>query len=99
MPKKWKLDLSEAQQQELVDLRDHGAEPYLRERAAALLKVAAGWTGLQVAQYGLLKARDPDTVYSWIRHYVAEGIDGLKIRAGRGRKPKFFPPVARRDAG
>jgi transposase len=45
----------------------------------------------QVALSGLLKPRDPDTVYSWIRRYQAEGLDGLLIKPGRGRKPAFSP--------
>jgi hypothetical protein len=36
------LELSEQQRAELEDLRDHSPLPYLRERAAALLKIADG---------------------------------------------------------
>jgi transposase len=63
----------------------------MRERAAAVLKVSSGISGHQVALHGLLKPRDPDTVYSWIHSYQAEGIDGLSIKPGRGRKPAYFP--------
>ncbi|MBE9182937.1 helix-turn-helix domain-containing protein [Oculatella sp. LEGE 06141] len=81
------LALSDTQRQELVQIRDHDPRPYMRERAAALLKIADGYSGLQVAQTGLLKPRDPDTVYTWVRRYQQHGIAGLVIRAGRGRKP------------
>jgi transposase len=81
------LVLNQEQRQELVQIRDHDSRPYMRERAAALLKIADGCSGLQVAQSGLLKPRDPDTIYNWVKRYQQMGIDGLVIRAGRGRKP------------
>jgi hypothetical protein len=30
-----------------------------------------------VAQAGLLRPRDPDTVYAWLDHYQHEGLPGL----------------------
>jgi transposase len=42
-----------------------------------------------VALHGLLKPRDPDTIYGWIHNYQAQGIDGLSIKPGRGRKPAY----------
>jgi hypothetical protein len=91
MPNPLELILSDAQRAELETIRDHDPTPYMRERATALLKIADGWSGLQVAQHGLLKPRDPDTVYSWLHRYEAEGTTGLVIRCGRGRKPAFSP--------
>jgi transposase len=88
-----KLALSESQRQELEAVRDKDPRAYMRERAAALLKIASGESGLQVAQHGLLKRRDPDSIYRWIHWYEAEGIAGLKVRAGRGRKSGFSPRV------
>jgi hypothetical protein len=57
------LDLDEAQRQALTDYRDHHAAAYVRERCAALLKIAEGQSPHAVARQGLLKARRPDTVY------------------------------------
>lgn len=71
------LALTEAQRQELIQLRDHDPRPYLRERCAALLKIADGQSAHQVARQGLLKPRDPDAVYAWLRHYQAEGLAGV----------------------
>jgi hypothetical protein len=85
------LHLSESQRAELAQMRDQDPKPYLRERAAALLKIAAGQSPHVVAQSGLLKRRDPDSVYSWLARYQAEGIAGLRIRSGRGRKAAFSP--------
>jgi transposase len=63
----------------------------MRERAAAMLKIAEGKTPRQVALNGLLKPRGPDTVYDWVHRYQQEGIAGLPIKPGRGRKPAYFP--------
>jgi type II secretory pathway component PulC len=91
MPAKLNVILSEAQRQELAKVRDHHAKAYVREAAAASLKVASGASARQVAANGLLKARDPETVSDWIRRYQAEGIAGLQVKPGRGRKAVFFP--------
>ncbi len=57
MAKRHKLDLSEEEKHALIELRDKGEPAYLRERAAALLKIHAGWSPHKVAQQGLLKKR------------------------------------------
>lgn len=87
------ITLSAPARAELEDLRDHAAKPYLRERAAAILKVADGEVAVQVARRGLLRPRDPDTVYSWLDRFAAEGLAGLVIRPGRGRTSTFPPSV------
>ena len=86
-----RLLLTPAGRADLVALRDTGAKPYLRERAAALLKIADGQAAAAVARTGLLRPRQPDTVYRWLARYRAEGIAGLADRPGRGRKPAFVP--------
>ena len=93
------LVLTAEQGDALRALRDQAAKPYLRERAAALLKVAAGMSVPQVARCGLLRPRDPDTVYDWLHRYQADGIAGLAMRPGRGRKPAFFPCAYRFPSG
>jgi hypothetical protein len=91
-----RLVLTPVQRQELVELRNSASKPYLRERAAALLKIAAGQPAARVARTGLLRPRQPDTVYRWLRRYRAEGIAGLADRPGRGRKPAFSSGALRR---
>ncbi len=93
MPKRRRLELSADQRHELVDHRDHHPKAYVRERCAALLKIANGQAPHAVAQDGLLKPRGPDTLYDWLNRYEAEGFVGLLIRTGRGRKPAFSPSV------
>ena len=81
------LSLSEAQKQALTSLRDQTKDEYVRERCAALLKIEAGVTPDRVAQTGLLRPRDPDTVYHWLDMYEAEGVAGLKDhRQGGSRR-------------
>lgn len=89
MPQPLELELTREEQTELEWARDNHDKPYIRERAAALLKIANGWSGRQVALDGLLKRRDPDTVYGWVKDYRAKGFDGLFIKPGRGRKPAY----------
>jgi transposase len=64
----------------------------MRERAAALLKIAEGMKAARVADHELLRRRDPDTIYTWLDRYQHEGLPGLVTRRGCGRKPAF-PPV------
>jgi hypothetical protein len=94
-----KLHLSPEQRQELEEMRDRAPLPYMRERAAALLKIADGMPPLEVANHGLLRRRDSDTIYRWLARYRLEGVDGLGIRPGRGRKPAFSPWVPRSGNG
>ena len=77
MPRRRTLTLSEDQRQQLSEHRDHDPRPYVRERCAALLKVADGWAAHAVARHGLLKVRQPETLYGWLDRYQAEGLPGL----------------------
>lgn len=96
MPQPLKIELTERQRQELEAIRDHHELAYLRERAAAILKIGEGHSGLQTARHLLNRAHWQDTVYEWVKRYQAEGIAGLKIRSGRGRKPAFSPSTTKR---
>ena len=91
MPKQRTLPLTEEERAGLLEIRDHAQKPYVRERAAALLQVSEGKSGRWVALNGLLRPRQPDTVYDWLNRYEAEGVDGLYIEDGRGRKPAYEP--------
>ena len=55
MPFQRTLDLTESQRQDLQHYRDHDPRPYVRERCAALLKIADGQSPHAVARHGLLK--------------------------------------------
>lgn len=71
------LRLKTREQQELEHYRDHDARPYVRERCSALLRIAAGEPPHAVARQGVLKPRDPDTLYGWLDVYEEEGVTGL----------------------
>jgi hypothetical protein len=83
--------LTEQQVQEVEQARDHHPKPYVREAAAAILKVAAGQSARQVALVGLLRRRDPESVSGWIARYQRAGLKGLMVSDGRGRKASFSP--------
>jgi transposase len=71
------LTLEEAARITLEEMRDHHPTAYMRERAAA----RNGW----------LRRRHWETVASWLDRYQQQGLAGLSIEAGRGRKPAFSP--------
>lgn len=80
------LHLHPDQRTRLVHHRDHDPRPYLRERCAAMLKIADGMTPHAVARHGLLKPRDPDTVYGWLRRYGSMGFGGLLVHQHGGAR-------------
>ncbi len=91
MPNPLQIKLSQSERAELEQFRDNSSKAYLRERSAAILKIADGRSANQVAQQGLLKQRKVDTVCDWVHRYRKERIKGLFIRQGRGRKAAFSP--------
>lgn len=97
MATRHKLQLTDEQTQILRQLRDTGQPAYLRERAGALLKIAAGQSPHKVARSGLLKPRKPDTLYAWLRRYREHGVQGLRHKPGKGRRPAFAP-LSKEDA-
>lgn len=83
------LALDRAPRAELERARDRDGRPYVRERAAALLKVAGGARARAVALRGRPRSRDPDTLYAWLDSYARAGPDG---RAQRPRRARGLPP-------
>jgi transposase len=84
------LPLEPGQRQALTEYRDHDPRPFVRERCAALLKVADGQAPYAVARHGLLRPRDPDTVYHWLALYQDEGLDGLIAHTHGGNRRHPF---------
>jgi transposase len=91
-----RLEVTEAERTTLEQAVKHHPKAYVRERAAALVKIAARASAAWVAEHGLLTRHAPDTVYGWLNRYETEGLVGLLIRPGRGRKPTLSPPAAQR---
>ncbi len=81
-----KLDLSEPERERLTleEALRHHPHADVRERAAALLKVAEGRSPHWVARHGLLRPRAPDSVYQWLHFYVTQGLAGLLHRRHGG---------------
>lgn len=71
------LKLTAGERRALETSRDHDERPYVRERCSAVLKIANGQAAHWVARHGLLKPRDPDTVYYWLELYEQDGLTGL----------------------
>ena len=91
MPRFRTLTLADTARQTLVEARAHHPAPAVRERAAALLKIADGRTPHWVARHGLLQPRDPDTVYGWLDRYHQHGVVGiLGFRHGGPRRRGLF---------
>ena len=80
------LALAEDERAELLYHRDHDPKPYVRERCAAVLQIAEGHSPYAVANGGLLRPRDPDTVYAWLDHYQVEGLPGLLAHQHGGNR-------------
>ena len=91
MPQRRELELTGHQEETLIEMRDHHPKPHMRERAAALLKIAYGRSINWVAQHGLLKPRDWETVATWLNDFEAHGLGALYIQEGRGRPSAVEP--------
>jgi hypothetical protein len=90
MPKRLSIELSEEERAQLERWSKNHRKGYLRERARAILRVAAGEPVSKVAQE--LRIRIHRTAVSeWVHRFQERRIEGLKIQPGRGRKPAFFP--------
>lgn len=99
MPRIYQLILEDYERMTLIEMRDHHPKAYLRERAAALLKVGDGESIHRVAQAGLLRSREWETVAGWVKGYEQQGLASLYVQKGRGRKPAFPPSVSSGYAG
>lgn len=87
MGKQRTLHLSPEQRASLENTLRHDRRAYLREQAAALLKIADGMSANTVALQGLLRRRKPATVRGWMDYFEAQGK--LHIRpACRGLSPQ-----------
>jgi hypothetical protein len=74
------LELTAAERRALEAGRDRDPRPYFRERCAAVLKIADGWSARRVALDGLHKPRLPSTVRDWRDRYQQAGLSGLVQR-------------------
>jgi transposase len=76
--------LTESQRQELDNLYKTSPKHVVRKNCHTILLKADGRTSKDV---GHIVGMSDVSVNSWVRRYKAEGIAGLMIKSGRGRKP------------
>ena len=72
----------------LEKTRDRERRAYLRERAAALLKIADGMAPFAVAKTGLLKPRHPETIYLWLNDFEKT----RQLTPQPARRKRLSPP-------
>lgn len=83
------VELSEPQREELERIvRSRSSAVGLVRRAKAVLAIADKMTFLAAMKSVEMSDKH---LRKWCRRYRDEGIDGLKDRPGRGRKPGFSP--------
>jgi transposase len=77
------MNLSASQRRELEWVSRHGQPAHLRPKALALLNLADGLALSRTAKiFRLCRA----SLYAWKERYLREGLEGLEVHAGRGRK-------------
>ncbi len=76
--------LNESQRQELEHLYKTSPKHVVRKNCHTILLKADGRTSKDV---GHIVGMSDVSVNSWVRRYNAEGVSGLMIKPGRGRKP------------
>ena len=79
------MHLTEAQQRELRWAMHNAEKGYIRVKATAIWNLGQGGSQRTVAR---LLDVSPTSVFSWQKRYLAEGLAGLKIRPGRGRRSR-----------
>lgn len=82
------IQLSKPQREKLEDGYRNGKTHSFRQRCQMILLKSEKRTSLEVV--GVLGGCEM-TVNNWVNRYLAEGIEGLKIKAGRGRKAILQP--------
>jgi transposase len=79
------MELSDEQRQELTHLARQGQPAYLRAKALVVLNLGDGRSVTEVARIFRVSR---ESVYEWRNRYSGQGVAGLRVHAGRGRKPR-----------
>lgn len=77
------ISLSVSEKKELEEGYTHGTRKHFRTRCHALLLSNAGYKSSALADLFSVRIR---TIYEWFKQWDKEGISGLGIASGRGRK-------------
>lgn len=76
------------QERELAHWMKHSRIPYLRVKATALWNVGRGRSQGEVASFLGVGLR---SVNRWVNAFRREGLAGLMVKPGRGRRPRAQP--------
>ncbi len=77
------ISLSVSEKKELEEGYTHGQRKHFRTRCHALLLSNAGYTASALSDLFSVRIR---TIYDWFKQWDKNGIAGLEIASGRGRK-------------
>lgn len=77
------VQLSDSQREALEDGYRNGKSHAFRERCQMILLKSEKRTSAEIARF--LDCHKI-TVHEWVKRFEAEGIEGLKMRPGRGRR-------------
>ena len=80
-----RMQITRSERRTLEWAARHGHPGYVRTKALVLLNVADGRPVREVAAIFRVSRA---SVYAWRRRWRAEGLAGLKVRAGRGRRAR-----------
>jgi len=78
--------LTEEQLSSLKQGYSHGKSPLFRRKCHCVLQSNAGKTTKELASFFQVSKI---SILIWLRQWEKEGIEGLKLKPGRGRKPKL----------
>ena len=78
------ISLSVEEKKELEAGYTHGSKKHFRTRCHALLLSNSGYTVAALSELFSVRTR---TIYDWFKQWNKDGIRGLCIAQGRGRKP------------
>lgn len=87
MARKYKqIKLTEEQKSSLKEGFTHGKSPLFRRKCQCILLCGSGKTSLEIADFFQVSRH---SVLLWIRLWESDGIKGLELKPGRGRKAKL----------
>lgn len=82
------MEINEEQRKELLHAAKHAPQGYVRMKALVMWNVASGRSQSEVAR---LMVVSRVSINQWIKCYLTQGIQGLLVKRGRGRKEKANP--------
>lgn len=79
-------NLTEEQKSSLKKGYTHGKSPLYRRKCHSILLSHSGKTASEIATFFGVTTH---SVREWLKQWEQHGLEGLKLKPGRGRKPKL----------